>query len=844
MKAITTLFITSLFIGFSSLYSQDSYAYDWHASVGNTPMLKLKTTQDGLYRISQQSVVAQIPDLGNAPADSLRLFFRGKEVPVHVHASGGTSWSAIEFLGTYHDGGEDRLLYRNNITGEPDPSAQTHMRISLFTDTSAYYLAASGNGMPLRMNDNADFDYNSITPESSLNYTASLNFYPDDPNNSQYIISGGSAYDSFNALNSDYIMGQGYMSRAYFGQNDPQTFMLSTPDPTPGAQRVTASVRVFGRSNTTHRFRFSHQGMSQTILDTSWNSNQIYVKTYTRSYTVDMAGQTTFRCEALGRGNADNNHLVWIDVKYRHQPGMDDDSMIVFNDVPPNSLLRLFNCVGRDSVWAFSKESGQRFRGVIRGDTAWINLRGLQDTSDVIIVTDQGVNTPFIESKQPKPLCHPDSGAHMILITHRGLEASARDYAAFRDSTGFSVKVYFVDEIYESFGYGAFSPLAIQRFCNCAMERWNTTPRYLLIWGDGEYLSRPSPNDQVPTWGFPASDFPFTAPLNSADFVPQIPVGRVSITHDSSGYHYLEKARVWADVGRKDDWMLKGTFVGGGASAGERSAILRGLNNVRASYSNSVMNGDASCFYQRGNMGPLPGPDTCHYTRAGLRFHFGHSSSNIFDSYLENPSWYDATGTSSLVFAMGSYGGDFTVENSMAERWLRYPKKGAVAWIGNTSAGYLSPLKIYSEIFMPLFADKMVEQPIGDVMKATIEKFKDSVPGIQTRNHCRQMALLGDPSLVLSRRRYPVAIDAETSTFAPIIYPNPAKKRISIRFTKPALSTISLLNAQGQVVQQWEPTTLDEEKHLELLPILPAGYYMISVEVKGERFTQSVIIVD
>ena len=817
------------------------YAYDWHASLRGKPMLKVKVWEDGLYRISSQDVAQLEPALAAAHPDSLRLFYRGEELPVHILFHGNPSWSEIEFLGKYHDGKEDQVLYKNNITGAPDPSAHTNPRASLFTDTSAYYLVASGGSPALRWENEGDFDYSQRNPESQLWYTSTIDFSPSDSNRTEYIGGGGSYYDSFNVLNSDYVRGEGYVSREAFEQDSSLVLTIPTPAAAGTSPKVALSARVFSRSNTTHRIRITEKAMRQTVLDTSFNSNLVFLKTYRRSFFTKLGRIMDLEFEALGTGPADDNHLLWVDLRYPRLPDMDDSASIIFNEVPSASLLRLENCAGADSVWAFSESSGQRFRGIVQGDTAWLNLSALADTGDMFIASDAAIKQPLLENTQLHPLCHPDSGADMVIVTHRSLEASARAYAAFRDSSGFSVKVFFIDEINDAFGYGAPGPLPLQRFFNCAFTRWNTTPRYAFIWGDGHYIKRGESSNLIATSGYPASDHMLTAALNSTDIVPQIPIGRLPILEDSAGYNYLEKARVWADMSRREPWMRIATFVGGGATVGEQSAISKGITNIIRDYAAGHLQSDSVCYWQRGSLGGNPGSTSCIYGEAGLRYFLGHSSSDIFDVQMYPPSSgaYDDLDKPAFLWVNGGPAADFTADSTMADRWLNAPRRGAVAWMGNTGAGYLSPIKIYSEIFMKFFANTMIEQPVGDVMKATISRFRDSVPGIQTRNICRQMILLGDPSLTLSRRRYPASIGDIDEGQDILMYPNPASKTVFIELGDAHLAEIRLFDMQGRMLRE----AAKSEQGFSL-PVegLPAGSYLLRIAQGGRLYSRKLVV--
>ena len=58
----------------------------------------------------------------------------------------------------------------------------------------------------------------------------------------------------------------------------------------------------------------------------------------------------------------------------------------------------------------------------------------------------------------------------------------------FERSQGLTVKVVDIDEIYNEFNGGVFSPIAIQNFLRYAYDTWQPpAPTYVLLVGDAHY---------------------------------------------------------------------------------------------------------------------------------------------------------------------------------------------------------------------------------------------------------------------------------------------------------------------------------------------------------------------
>lgn len=770
-RLLLSLMLTAMAV---MLFGQTiKYGNDWYKPISNEPIIKLLVAEDGVYRVTAAQLNSSGFNVQGLNPESFKLYYRGQEIPRYIQRSLDGDLNYLEFYGRRNDGRVDSLMYRNNIVGVHDASGQPNKEFSLFSDTSAYFLAYVNGQQGSRY-----FDYLNIlysgTPEDGYTFEGRLSFDPSNTTASTYVVSGGSAYDSFNALNTDYILGEGYVSRASFGQNDSREFTIPTPGALNDGTPTTFNARVFGRSNTTHRLRISIDGSGNTMLDTSWNSNQIYVKTYTRELVRNVNANTKMRFEALGTGNADNNHLCWASVEYRRSPdleGMGSTSIKGF-DKSSDAYFRFTNVDGDDSIVVYDLTNQVRAKGIINNGTGQVIVPSFgSGERQLYVVTDKAVKTPVIAETKLSSLHDPSKGAEFVIITNRKLQSSAEEYRNYRDTatvTPTSATIVYVDQIYDEFGYGTPTPWAIKRFCKYAMDNWDTKPKYFFMWGKGSHNIREDDLNLVPSFGFPVSDYEFVGnyEFNRVSVVPEVPIGRVNIANDTEGMNYLNKVNEYEHE-PFNAWMKEGVFLGGGASAGEQNAIERGIDNFISQFGGISFGGNEVKFQKRGTSTVITG-DTYHdqiNEGASLIHFFGHSSSNILDVRIYDASNYTNFKRYPFMVAMGCFGGDFTNQNSFGERWVKEPNRGAIGYLANSSAGYLSPLKIYGEIFYDIRFNKIPVEPIGNIIKATVQKFVDSVPGIQTRNHCRQMNLQGDPAIVL---KFPTKVDLainETSVY-------------------------------------------------------------------------------
>ncbi|MEZ4826019.1 MAG: C25 family cysteine peptidase [Bacteroidia bacterium] len=487
-----------LLLGFSTSYAQLDYGNTWYKSAPNRTYIRLVVDNDGIYRTTMADLSGAGFDLSQVNPDNLKLYYRGKEVPMFVKKSGG-QLLFIEFFGKRNNGQIDSIMYRSPTSGIHEPDLQPNKRISIFSDESVYYLTWDNTPSGNRYFNIFDPTYSLLTPEPNFKYTA-WKEYTHGVSGNEYVRGGGGPYDSFYTLNSDYVTGEGYVGPG-FAYGDPYTEKVATPAAANTGSPVKVTMRVFGRSNTQHLLRVEMNGNSTTpVLDTAINTSVIYIKTYERDYTPpgQLTAITDLTYQA-NRANTDNNNICFSAITYDRLPNMNGDSTLRITgwNKTSKSYIKLENFAGKDTVYAYDLANNIRHKGLITtsggNKSANIILLGFPNTRDVFIATDAGVRKPRIEASRFNKLYDPAQGAEFVIIANRQLAASALAYAQYRDTATVnpvSVKIVYTDEIYDEYSYGTITPWALKRFCKDALDHWTVKPRYFFLWGKGKFITR------------------------------------------------------------------------------------------------------------------------------------------------------------------------------------------------------------------------------------------------------------------------------------------------------------------------------------------------------------------
>lgn len=753
----------SLLLLLSGVQAQNFfYGNDWYKAAPNRTYIKLVVDTDGIYRVSLAELQAAGFDLSAVNADNLKLIYRGEEVPMFTQKNGSTL-DYLEFFGERNDGRVDSIMYRDPNTGNHVNGLQPNKNLSLFTDEATYYLTWDNTPSPNRYFSNFDPTYSGRTPVSSFAYESRVEYTEGSPG-ATYIQGGGGPYEPFYTLNCDYGPSEGYVGPSFaFGTS--RTVNIPTPAPANTAAPLGIKMRIFGRSRTQHIFKAELNGnTSNPIIDTTINTSAIYIKTYQRNYipSSNLSDDTDITFHAL-RANTDNNHVAWASILYQRLPDMVGDSVLKISDQGAGtnkSYYRLENAIGDADVVVYDRKNRFRNVGRVSNGVAEVLVQGFPNTRDLYLATDRGIRKPRIESSSLSQLFDPNQGADYVIITHRSLASSANAYANYRDTATVtpigSVKVVYTDEIYDEYSYGSITPWAIKRFCKDALDNWVIKPRYFLLWGKGKYRLRNLDENLslVPTFGFPATDYEFISHFdqNSSEINPEASIGRVNLFTNDEGIAYLAKVNEYEHTDWAA-WMKNGTFLGGGGTLGEQNAISNAFNFMIDVFEGRPYGG-SPFYFQKNSAQQVIDPEAASYhdeisNGVSIIHFFGHSTSNINDVSIREPFEYNNFNRYPIMLAMGCFGGDFTVGQSFGERWLLEPNRGAIAYIGNSSAGYLNPLRDYGKVFYRILYDRALSEPLGDAIRNSITTYTDSLSGIQYRNHSRQMNLQGDPAIIM-----------------------------------------------------------------------------------------------
>ena len=729
----------------------------------NQQYFKIPVAKEGIYRLNYTDLQNAGFPVSSADPRRIQVFHRGVEQRIIVEGEGNAVFNPtdyIEFYGRGNDGVSDTELYKPTST-------QPHQYYNLYTDTTAYFLTLNSLAqLGLRMESFSEINVTGIQAEI---------FHQDQKFRiltTQYAT--GKKYNTY-VQNTFFETGEGWTGDQII-QNQFIDYgidnILNTSQSSGSPQ---LEIQLVGRAEVLHQVEISVGSLtpSRVIATESFSASNVVTVTSALNWSdIGGDGRMVVRVKALGvSGAADRLSASYVKIEY------------------PQS----FNQVGTsEKVFHLNEKVGNKSYIEIQNPPAGTRLFDVTDPANVVpigttltttlnavipntalsrtILATNSFTTPSIHSVTFRNI---DPSLHdYIIISHRLLMKPAgaysdaiEAYANYRASAvggSYDTLVAEINQLYDQFNYGEKSPLAISRFMKFMVSLGN--PRYLLIIGKGldvwhNYHRNPSAftyHDLVPSAGMPASDILFTAGLNGTVFEPAVATGRITASTPQDVVAYLNKVKEMEALPFNDLWRKELLHLSGGIYPGEPeqfASYMRQFGTIAESY---YLGGNVSSIGKSSTEIEFINISDKVNSGVNLITLFGHSSPSQNDfniGFVSAPELgYNNPGKYPMFLINGCNAGDFfSTITRYGEDWINTPGKGALGFMANTSFGYSSLLRAYSDTFYSVaYGDSsFLDKGIGDIQKEVVQRLTNISQSVLYVTQGQQMFLLGDPAVKL-----------------------------------------------------------------------------------------------
>ena len=738
---------------------------------------KFKVGKTGLYRISQTALAAV--GIGGIPAEQFQLWRNGRQVPLYTSVPSGPLGASdfIEFWGERNDGRPDSTLYR-------DTSFILANKYSFQTDTVAFFLTINPAGGNLRLQNTVNNVAGNVLPAEPYFMFTEAKYFKDYLNPGYYIDAGEYVHSSA------YDRGESWVCwDISTGQS------LSEPHklyPYASGPDATFSINAAGNGINQRRFRVklnndSIFGMQMDYLNQTKSSVSVPL-------TAILNGLNTI--EITNQSNAQYDRLVIAKYELTYPRVFNFDDTINFQFVlpanPAGNYLEITNFnYGSTAPVLYDITNGKRYIGDI-SNPALIKfaLEPSMVNRDLILISLESSTIAAISTMQQRNFINYGLAANQgdyLIISHPRLYAGpggsnpVENYRVYRSSSAggaYNAKIYEIDELVDQFAFGIKKhPNSIRNFLRWARANFSTAPKFVFLIGHAVVYDQyryaelnPDPDIErlniVPTFGSPASDVLLSADVRQQ--IPLIPIGRLSVIDGGEVATYLTKVQEYeamqtisSPLVEDKAWMKNVVHVIGGNEPALVTQLSSYMNKYKQIISDTLFGGNVTTFKKSSTetIQALADQRLKDLFAEGINqvTYFGHSSATVLDFNLDNPEEYNNPGKYPLFIAMGCLAGNFFNYNparfytkeTLSERWLLTPNRGAIAFVASSHFGIPHYLDIYNTKTYTNESRTMYGKTYGELLKqSVVDVFvQTSQLDYYARMHTEQNTLHGDPAI-------------------------------------------------------------------------------------------------
>ncbi|MHC4435345.1 MAG: C25 family cysteine peptidase, partial [Planctomycetota bacterium] len=288
------------------------------------------------------------------------------------------------------------------------------------------------------------------------------------------------------------------------------------------------------------------------VDDTTWDGNGEHVRQFDVPQSYFVEGDNTIIVQMPGDTGAEFDWVLanWFKVSYWRQFKAKENALKFSTEGRGRYSYKVSNFTEND-IEVFDITDPERIgrfaRPVItaEGGTYTVSFTdhlARNNSKDYLVLSSSAMKSPVrMVADEPSDLRSGQNQADYIVITHEDFYDGILPLAEHRAEQGLSVKVVKVQDIYDEFNHGIFSPEAIKSFLKYAYCEWQEpVPTYVLLVGDGTYDYQDNEDlggkNYVPTYMVHSLDFGETGCDNwfvcldgDEDILPDMFIGRLPV---------------------------------------------------------------------------------------------------------------------------------------------------------------------------------------------------------------------------------------------------------------------------------------------------------------------------
>lgn len=740
-------------------YSQNYYSF--------------KISENGIYRISYQDLIAANIPLATINPKTLQIFARGNEIPIYLKGENDGVFDAtdfIEFYGQKNDGWIDSVFYKGRAN-QPNP------HYSILSDTINYYLTWNNKTNNKRIQEENAVDFGNYFPASYI-WKENIYTYNNQYYDGQTILS--------NATDPEYVPTEGWMSSATtLGKTS--NYPISFKNRYNSGPYVNFEIAYAGQSDWAQRNDGDHHiniEVGGNQIDDIFEGYKLRKMSTSFSPTEVVSGDFIVKYKSVNDRNVavDRSAVAYIKYSYPHTLVLNNANEFYFQlDDQTNqsaSYIDLINFNGGNAPILYDLSNGKRIKVIETLTTYRALVPNANGRKKCLITAESNVKSVQLKSignnHQFIDYQAYNLDSAFLIVTHNSLYSEATRYATYRASKGYNPIILDIEQLYHQYGFGiSKNPLAIRNFISTTFKTAN--PSYLFLLGKSvnQKDARKNPlinaENLVPSFGNPTVDNLLTSGLNGTRLESAIPTGRLSAKYLIEVRNYLDKV-IQYESAPPALWMKKALHFAGGLSLPESNRYENYLGNYSNYFVSDPMGGKTFLFKKSTSV-PIQTTlsdsiRTLINSGVSLMTFFGHASTTGgFDISIDSPEKLNNKGKYPTILANSCFSGNYHQSGvlSVAEQYVLEKNKGAIAFIASGNLGYPSTLNLYSNAFYRNVANDNYGRSMAENMVQTVKDIQGTNPYASLRLVCMEMTMQGDPALKLNSQALPDYMLDQTS---------------------------------------------------------------------------------
>ncbi|MEZ4883195.1 MAG: C25 family cysteine peptidase [Chitinophagales bacterium] len=740
---------------------------------------KVKLNSTGLYRINQS--VLQSAGI-NAKGADLKLYYKGKEVPIYVSNDGDLGNNDyVEFFGEKNDGEFDTQLFQK-------PTWQLTPLKNLFTDTSAYFIAVESGANHSRYASTTN-DISNPPAKEAFYIRNSQNVFEAIHNPGKRINVGGTATSFADFDENEGFTGSSINTTA--GETSSRQ-NLSTPSIFFNGGEATITTKLVGINNDPFTFKdhpltISFNGTVYQQTNFEGFDNTIETFNVPLGELKSPETEATFTALTTDNPTATNNFVVsYMHITYPSTFDFEGNRSRIFEiDNNADKYIEVTNFDGGSQPILYDITNRQRIVPIVEGSVYKFLLKqvfgGAAKRKLILANTSNSLTTRRInkiDTVQFTDFSKAENQGDYLIISHpllmKGAVNQVERYRQYRSSAaGGNHKVVLanIEELYDQFAWGIQKhPLSVRNFINYAADKWNGQAKQLLLLGKSiEYRSTTTSANfrdcLIPTYGHSGSDVLLTA-RSAFSYVNQVALGRVPARTAEEAKIYLDKVieyETLPDPCSAQDilWRKHALHIAGGTDLAEAADFVQTLSVYKEIFEDINFGGKVIHTYNKFSDDPIEEADLSNFINPGLGIinFVGHGTGNSLNvniKALEQENY----GRYPFILASSCFVGDIHNSNNvpvgMAHEFVLAPNLGSIGFLASAAVGFPVLLDQYVQGVYENFTANLYNQSIGlaikdNNLKLSIEFGDPNSPFYNgVKFNAIFFTLTGDPAIILN----------------------------------------------------------------------------------------------